>query len=143
MRSTKNVIEDLRKIAGVDNINFGLQEAYLLKLNKAKINSNGWYIHIIETGEEKWAYNSFDWGEGGYPEGTVSGNIVSFPGKLKVYALKQSNEVDWRIIQIDSDITNLEPGEKVLRVGDSEIRIKKDRIDINTPELYVNGSKIS
>lgn len=143
MRSTQNTIKDLQKIAGVDNINYGMQEAYLIKLNKAKINSNGWYIHIIGTGEEKWAYNSFNWGEGGYPEGAQSGNIVSFPSGIKVYVMKQADQTSWRIIKIENGITDIEPGEKILRVGNSEIRIKKDRIDINTPELYVNGSKIS
>lgn len=141
-RSKQDAIKDIKKIAGVAEITPGTQEAILLKLDKGRMNSDGWYIKILETGEEAWAFNSFDWGEGYIPNGDPHQNVVIFSNE-KVLVTREVDQEKWRILKGLSDLdSDIEVGERILKVGNSEIRITSERIDINTPEVYVNGEKL-
>lgn len=145
MRSKTNTIKDIQKIAGTkesQNAIYGVQEAILLKLDKSKKNSDGWYIKISASGKESWAFNSFDWGEGTIPKAPTFDNIVIFTEKVKVLVIQEVDQEKWRIIKGLDDCDDIEVGEKVIRMGESEIRITEERIDINAPEVYINGERI-
>lgn len=144
MRSDIHIRNDIRKIAGTDKLEGfipGVFECTLLKINKSKINEDGWYIRIDSTGEKVWAYYTFDFGDEFIPLGNENENLVNLKEKIKVLAMQDGNKKDWRIIK-GSDILNIKDlGVRVLRVGNSEIRISNEKIEISTPELFVNGVK--
>lgn len=148
MISDRKSAINLKEITGVikDGIDItertlGEIEGELIKIDMSKINSDGWYVKIIETSRYEWMFMRFKKGDFFLPNGNLTNGILMVANEDKnVLVQEDENGAAWNIIDYNGTINTIpEPGEKIIENGTSRIRVKKDSIIIEGGEVFING----
>ena len=146
--------ESVRRIAGTDlhrlsgherpsdkDLEKGTEKALVEKIFLKEYSEDGWEVTTISGRRERVEISS-DLGVEWLPDGKIVNNILYPEEEVWVEIIPDAFGEGYRILSSNIKKRKVpEPGSTTIIRGNSMIKIHKDRIEINTPKLILNGDE--
>jgi hypothetical protein len=146
MTSDNQTIKYLKEITGTRDLSsvdinqreFGVHRANLIKVNLEKLDSDGWNIQIVKSGK---FVDAFYIGDLVILYDELRDGYAYYNTPVNGYAWMNDDGVSWTFT-IQEHFNDIQPGEKIIRMGNSTIKLTNNRITIDADEVYINGTQL-